>query len=741
MAVTFNNVTTTAGPASVGTKTILFTATAGSTLLVWTHANTAISISGIQANNMALTRLGHVSASSSRAEVWGLTAPPAGVLSISANTVAAASLNFCLVAIGYVGHRQIGGSPFGTVALGTATGATANLSVSSTSTDLVVFGFGASANLAVVLNNGTNRADITHSTTGRLVIGDIAGAATVSISATANGAGTVWSMIGVPIIASAAQTTSIRFDNAAFTATSGAVNNVGLLLTATAGATLLVFVSLGGGAQTISTMAINATPLTFLGGINFEAGTKRAEIWGLTAPPTGTLTISASCTGPATNFAIAAVTYTGHKTTATPFGGVVVGSAAAAVSASLIVSSTIGNICVFGFAVGDPNDSAMPGLTQRTVTNIFPYILIADGPGFLAATGVAATGAAGNWGNLGINLIQSGPAVNITGNFLATDINDTFVGTGAVRITGRLSATDVIDKFSASGGVRITGLLAATDVVGTFSASGGVRVTGRLSATDTLDTFSASGGVRITARLSATDVIDRFSASGNLLVQGRLSATDTLDTFSASGGVRITGLLSATDVTDRFSASGTLVALGGVITGLLVATDAPDIFTGIGTVVPSADAVVVQQDRGSGGGHKKEYVRASELFWEVRAKYLESLQPAIASEPDPAVFESTPVDDPLPVASPIILAAYRVERTTIIDALPLATNITQLRAHGTRLVQVNTQIAQQKYLQQLADERTERFRQRAILRRKARKEIRLLTSALALAALSTIYTE
>src|SRR4051812_17618812 len=220
MAVTFHNFTQTAGGASVGSRTVIHTVSAaGCAVLVFTYTNASTSISSVGANvngfSYPFTNLGSVNASAGRAEVWGLSScPQSATLSISINTVAV-SLMFATVVVSYTGQRQIGGSPFGTVVSGSANAsANPSFSVSSTTTDIVVYGFGVSGAPAVTITTGNNRGSATLSTSGRLVVGDVTGAATVSISATAATANT-WAFLGVPIVASAAApTTSLAFDNA-----------------------------------------------------------------------------------------------------------------------------------------------------------------------------------------------------------------------------------------------------------------------------------------------------------------------------------------------------------------------------------------------------------------------------------------------------------------------------------------------------------------------------------------------
>lgn len=211
---------------------------------------------------------------------------------------------------------------------------------------------------------------------------------------------------------------SIAYDNGAVGGTVGNINSCGMLLTATAGATLLVFVNVGSGNGTVSAVNVGATQLTRLGGIDFRpAAAMRHEVWGLTSPASGTLTISAALKdGELTSFVIAGATYTGQRTTATPFGAVVTNSISASVSSSLTISATTaGTVAVFGFGFEEPgNASAGSGLTTRKVTTAaFPTIIIADAPGGTSVIGSASRSDTNFWGNLGLSIIASSSTAGV----------------------------------------------------------------------------------------------------------------------------------------------------------------------------------------------------------------------------------------------------------------------------------------------------------------------------------------
>lgn len=765
MAVTFFNANATSGAASVGARTLLHTGTAGASLLVWIHSNEATTYSAVAAGLNPLTKLTAVSAGTSRLELWVLSSVPTGVLTISAIPAGTQVATWCMAAATYTGGRAVGGSPFGTVVAGTATTATINISVSATTTGIVAFGFGISANTSLTVNNGNTRASATASTNGRLVIGDITGATAVSISATA-GAGTpVWGYAAVPIVASSTPATAIAFDNAAVTGTNGAVSSFGLLLTATSNAVLLVFInsSVQTGGQTISAVNVGASQLTLLGFVDYHGNAVRTQVWGLTAPPSGTLTISAvAVDGNTVALNIAAVTYTGHKTSAGgPFGGTGVVSAAASTgSGNLSVSATAGNVVVMGFGnwMFDPvSVSVGTAFTVRQAPLQFPSVLIADTIGGPAITGTAAASSAVDWGSVGINLIQSDGAAARSANAAFTDAPDIFSASANVRITSRLSATDAPDRFSASAQLRITARLSATEAPDTFAATAGNRITARLSASEAPDTFAATAFSRVTARLSATEAPDTFSASANVRITARLSATDAPDTFSASAQVRVTAFLSATDAQDTFRATATVIntaniygyvsatdaqdkfsaSVNVIVTARLDATDAQDIFAATADLIESADAVVATPDRGAGGG----YDRASNDFWDAREKYLKWLQPEL-EEPELIVEPPHSVEVPHTVPSPInpqILIDYVVEREVILSYLPKIDTISTLESYGSRLQQVNRGIVEQRRLAYLAELKAdEDYKIKARLDRSAARQATILKAKKEVVKLSAL---
>lgn len=140
MPVTFD---ASAKGIQTGTAIVVCTLTiAANAVLLVGITNTAAgdeSISACGANGTPLTQLGRAKNDTGViATLFGLTAPPSGVVSISANTVGGTSQNMQIYAASYLGAK--GTNPFGTVIVGSA-GAVNNfaISLSTSSTDRVIF--------------------------------------------------------------------------------------------------------------------------------------------------------------------------------------------------------------------------------------------------------------------------------------------------------------------------------------------------------------------------------------------------------------------------------------------------------------------------------------------------------------------------------------------------------------------------------------------------------------------------
>lgn len=198
MPVTFDNF----GSSAVGAATsiaLTFTAGANAVMIAVSHNVNNVSVSTMAYNGVALTR--YISNNDRPVEVWVLTAPASGsnVLSCLWKGVASVGVAVCT----YTNAKNV--APFGTGISGTATTVAAvNYSVSSSSTDLVWAGFCILAGTQnITWNNGTVRGSFSNGTTLKMTVGDIAGAASITISAT-TAATTSWKMFAIPIVFSAA---------------------------------------------------------------------------------------------------------------------------------------------------------------------------------------------------------------------------------------------------------------------------------------------------------------------------------------------------------------------------------------------------------------------------------------------------------------------------------------------------------------------------------------------------------
>lgn len=198
MPVTFGSVASNFTAGGTNTMTLTLTANAGSVLLVYMISDGSTSVSAINYNGVALTQYkSQVIANFRYAEAWVLSAPSAGINTLSAGWITGGGRG--VVAVTYDNAKNV--NPFGTIS--TQVSQTANavnvvLSVSSTNTDIVSFLFAIPSNNGMVLGNGTQRDIGSISTSTRTIVGDIAGAATVSVSCSAS-ATTGWILFGIPI--------------------------------------------------------------------------------------------------------------------------------------------------------------------------------------------------------------------------------------------------------------------------------------------------------------------------------------------------------------------------------------------------------------------------------------------------------------------------------------------------------------------------------------------------------------
>ena len=200
--VAFDNAAFTSQPASAHAISLLLTATAGTVLLVASHGNEGTSISTIEVAGVNLGKLGRIVGGTGTTELWGLTTPATGVLTINATLVGASGTQmiWCLGAATYTGCRTTA-TPFGTAVVASAAASLlATITIASTASDTVAIAWGLSAVPAVTLGIGqTERGSATHSTSGKLVWGDHAGETSLTLSATSVGTAD-WAVVAVNLI-------------------------------------------------------------------------------------------------------------------------------------------------------------------------------------------------------------------------------------------------------------------------------------------------------------------------------------------------------------------------------------------------------------------------------------------------------------------------------------------------------------------------------------------------------------
>lgn len=205
MAIAFDQVTndTTINATMVTALTVA----ADATLLVFTFNNNSQGISAMAFNGVAMTK--YIAIGSAH-ELWILTAPASGTNNLSAAWTGTGG-RLGLFAVTYTGVKGIAGIG-GAVTAVQASVAVGNLSVSSSATNLVVANFMMTNGGLSTLNNGTTRGSASCSANIKCVIGDIAGATTISLSASAAAVCDFY-IIGVNLLGTVGATSSYYLRN------------------------------------------------------------------------------------------------------------------------------------------------------------------------------------------------------------------------------------------------------------------------------------------------------------------------------------------------------------------------------------------------------------------------------------------------------------------------------------------------------------------------------------------------
>lgn len=202
MPVTFDNIGTSFSSGAGVSIAFNFTAAANTVLLVWTHCDGDRSCSAVAYGGVACTQL--LDQTGGGAQLWALTAPAAGINVLSATWRATGAIAFRAIAVTYLGVKAVGG--FGTVQGTVSSGANCGLSLSSSTTDLVAY-FCKNNGAALSAAPGTSRLSGSTSTSCKFVVADTAGLPSTSVSVS-TGAGSAIKILGIPLVFSAAATTS-----------------------------------------------------------------------------------------------------------------------------------------------------------------------------------------------------------------------------------------------------------------------------------------------------------------------------------------------------------------------------------------------------------------------------------------------------------------------------------------------------------------------------------------------------
>lgn len=198
MAINFDNIAT--GFTNGQALKFTLTAATAATLVFFVVNDNGRSVSSVAYNGVALTKKGTGVLNGPNAEMWVLSAPNSGVLTLSLQ-MAIGSSSLRGVAITYTNVKQVAG--FGTpINVSNFAATNVNMSLSSTTTDIVVGLFTINNNGTLAMS-GNTRLSATVSSVAKLICGDTTGASSITLSAVA-GTSSNWCQLGIPLVFSAA---------------------------------------------------------------------------------------------------------------------------------------------------------------------------------------------------------------------------------------------------------------------------------------------------------------------------------------------------------------------------------------------------------------------------------------------------------------------------------------------------------------------------------------------------------
>jgi len=153
-------------------------------------------VSAMTANGNSMLSLG-AGTNTDKIFGWILSAPPSGNVTIKMHHTGLFQHSWTFVS--YTGHTA--NAAYGTVTpLSSGSANTFNFSASSTATDLVVYAIRATGTAnAAFANNGTTRLSGSNSNVSRMILADLGGASSITLSCTVQTAATSWDGIAIPL--------------------------------------------------------------------------------------------------------------------------------------------------------------------------------------------------------------------------------------------------------------------------------------------------------------------------------------------------------------------------------------------------------------------------------------------------------------------------------------------------------------------------------------------------------------
>jgi hypothetical protein len=296
--------------------------------------------------------------------------------------------------------------------------------------------------------------------------------------------------------------------------------------------------------SSVSSITYNGVSMSLLGTQASVSGAVRVELWGLTAPDTGTHSI-AVILSTALDSIGNAISFVGvHQTTSTE--GVASASATnvGAADATVNVTTVADHDWVVDVVATD--DTAITvGAGQVQRQNISGTL--GSGAMSTEADKTPAGSVTMSWGNV---------AGLATWSILAIGLRP--VGAAAAGITGDATLTQDGQTLSAAGTLALQAAATLAQADNTLSAAAVLAIQGTATLTQADQTVSADGTLLLQANATLTEADESLTADGTLALQGNGTLPQADHTASAAGVLSLQASATLTQNDQTLAATSTL---------------------------------------------------------------------------------------------------------------------------------------------------------------------------------------